>query len=115
MPFARGVPSHDTLNDIMNALPADLFGACFTAWVEGLRDGDPEIVAIDGKTSRRARSGDAHPLHLVSAWASRQCLVLGQEPIGSKGGEIKAIPLLLERLELKGALVTSDAVGCQLR
>jgi len=113
LPFARGVPSHDTLNDLMNALPSDLFTACFTAWVEGLRDGDPEIVAIDGKTSRRARTGDAHPLHLVSAWASRQRLVLGQEPIGTKGGEIKAIPLLLERLELKGALVTIDAAGCQ--
>ena len=112
-PFGRGIPSHDTLNDVMNALPARLFSECFTAWVESLRDSGPDIVAIDGKTSRRARAGAAHPLHLVSAWASRQRLVLGQEAVARKGNEITAIPLLLERLELTGALVTIDAVGCQ--
>jgi predicted transposase YbfD/YdcC len=113
LPFERGVPSHDTLNDVMNALPATLFAECFTAWVERLRESEPDIVAIDGKTSRRARAGTAHPLHLVSAWASRQRLVLGQEAVARKGNEITAIPLLLERLELTGALVTIDAVGCQ--
>lgn len=113
LPFEKGIPSHDTLNDVMNALPAELFSACFTAWVEALRTGDPEIVAIDGKTSRRARRGDGPALHLVSAWASRQRLVLGQEAVGGKGNEITAIPRLLERLELTGALVTIDAIGCQ--
>jgi predicted transposase YbfD/YdcC len=97
----------------MNVLPAGLFAEAFTAWVEALRDTEPDIVAIDGKTSRRARAGDAHPLHLVSAWASRQRLVLGQQAVAAKGNEITAIPLLLERLELAGALVTIDAVGCQ--
>lgn len=72
LPFKYGVPSHDTLNDMMNALPAALFSDCFTAWVAGLRDGDTDIVAIDGKTSRRARNGDEAPLHTVSAWARRQ-------------------------------------------
>lgn len=113
LPFARGIPSHDTLNDVMNALPADLFSECFMAWVSELRQADPDIVAIDGKTSRRARRGDTPPLHLVSAWASRQRLVLGQEAVGGKGNEITAIPRLLERLELTGALVTIDAIGCQ--
>jgi predicted transposase YbfD/YdcC len=113
LPFARGIPSHDTLNDVMNALPAGLFAEAFTAWAEGLRESAPDIVAIDGKTSRRARAGDDHPLHLVSAWASRQRLVLGQEAAANKGNEITAIPLLLERLELTGALVTIDAIGCQ--
>ena len=113
LPFERGVPSHDTLNDVMNALPPALFAECFTAWVEGLRDDDSDIVAIDGKTSRRARRGDAHPLHVVSAWAARQRLVLGQEAVAAKSNEIVAIPLLLERLELTGALVTIDAMGCQ--
>ena len=112
-PFARGVPSHDTLTDVMNALPATLFAECFTAWVESLRAAEPDIVAIDGKTSRRARRGDGPALHLVSAWASRQRLVLGQEAVGGKGNEITAIPLLLARLELTGALVTIDAIGCQ--
>ena len=115
LPFRRGIPSHDTLNDVINALDPDLFGACFTAWVEGLREDEPDIVAIDGKTSRRARRGDDHPLHVVSAWATRQRLVLGQQAVGSKSNEIIAIPLLLERLHLVGALVTIDAMGCQTR
>ena len=54
--FERGIPSHDTLNDVMNALPADLFSECFISWVSALREGAPDIVAIDGKTSRRARA-----------------------------------------------------------
>jgi predicted transposase YbfD/YdcC len=115
LPFRRGIPSHDTLNDVINALDPDLFGACFIAWVEGLREDEPDIVAVDGKTSRRARRGEAHPLPVVSAWATRQRLVLGQQAIGSKSNEIIAIPLLLERLHLAGALVTLDAMGCQTR
>jgi len=80
-----------------------------------LRDSAPEIIAIDGKTSRRthARGKGRAPLHLVSAWAARQRLVLGQEAIDDKSNEIIAIPLLLERLELTGALVTIDAMGTQ--
>jgi predicted transposase YbfD/YdcC len=113
LPYARGIPSHDTLNDVMNALDARLFSECFTNWVESLRVDEPDIVAIDGKTSRRARRGEAHPLHLVSAWATKQRLVLGQEATAAKSNEITAIPLLLERLELTGALVTIDAMGCQ--
>lgn len=113
LPFERGIASHDTLNDVMNALPGALFGECFTAWVEGLRESAPDIVAIDGKTSRRSRRGDVPVLHLVSAWAARQRLVLGQQAVAQKSNEIKAIPLLLERLELTGALVTIDAIGCQ--
>lgn len=115
LPFRRGIPSHDTLNDVINALDPDLFTACFTAWVEGLREDEPDIVAIDGKTSRRARRGDDHPLHVVSAWATRQRLVLGQQAVGQKSNEIIAIPMLLERLHLAGALVTIDAMGCQTR
>jgi predicted transposase YbfD/YdcC len=115
LPFAGGIPSHDTLNDVINALPAESFQACFAAWVEGLRDHDAEIVAIDGKTSRRShnRGKGQNPLHLVSAWASRQRLVLGQQACGEKSNEITVIPALLERLELTGALVTIDAMGCQ--
>lgn len=113
LPFARGVPSHDTLCDVLNALDAATFSACFTAWVASLADTAPEIVAIDGKTSRRAHGVEAHPLHVVSAWASRQRLVLGQQATAIKSNEIIAIPLLLERLELTGALVTIDAMGCQ--
>lgn len=115
LPYERGVASHDTLNDVMNALPAGLFAECFTGWVEGLREEAPDIVAIDGKTSRRTRAKGSDPLHLVSAWASRQRLVLGQEAVTEKSNEIIAIPRLLERLELAGALVTIDAMGCQTK
>jgi predicted transposase YbfD/YdcC len=83
--------------------------------VEGLRETEPDLIAIDGKTSRRshARSKGRDPLHLVSAWATRQRLVLGQEAVSGKSNEIVAIPLLLERLALEGALVTIDAIGAQ--
>ena len=114
LPFIHGIPSHDTLNDVMNALDGDLFAAAFTSWVDGLREAEPDIVAIDGKTSRRAHGG-GHPLHMVSAWATRQRLVLGQEATDAKSNEISAIPLLLERLQLTGALVTIDAMGTQTR
>jgi predicted transposase YbfD/YdcC len=99
----------------MRALDPALFKACFASWVEGLREAEPDIVAIDGKTARRthARRRGREPLHLVSAWASRQRLVLGQEAVPGQANEITAIPLLLERLALTGALVTIDAIGCQ--
>src|SRR4051812_9008242 len=117
LPFKDGLPSHDTLNDVINALDPALFKTCFVAWVEELRDAEPDIVAIDGKTSRRTynRRKGREPLHLVSAWAARQRLVLGQEATDAKSNEITAIPLLLERLALTGALVTLDAMGCQTK
>ena len=115
-PYERGLPAHDTLNDVLNALAPDVFQACFSRWVESLREDEPDIVAIDGKTSRRAhaRAKGRAPLHMVSAWAARQRLVLGQEAIEEKSNEIHAIPALLQRLELKGALVTIDAMGTQI-
>ena len=113
LPFADGIPSHDTLNDVLNGVDGELFAACFSEWVAGLREAEPDIVAIDGKTSRRthARAKGRNPLHLVSAWASRQRLVLGQQVCEAKSNEITAIPLLLDRLALTGALVTIDAMG----
>lgn len=115
LPYERGLPAHDTLNDVVNALDAELFKSCFAGWVETLRDRAPDIIAIDGKTSRRthARHKGREPLHLVSAWASRQRIVLGQEAVDEKSNEIVAIPILLERQELMGALVTIDAMGTQ--
>lgn len=114
-PFAEGIASHDTLNDVFNALDGDQFQACFVAWVEGLRETEDEIIAIDGKTSRRTgdRRNGRDPLHLVSAWASGQRLVLGQQAVAEASNEIVAIPALLEKLAIGGALVTIDAIGCQ--
>ena len=123
LPFASGIPSHDTLNDIMNAIDGELFAACFTRWVLSLAGSaasaemGPEVVAVDGKTSRRThdRAQDRRLLHLVSAWATRQRLVLGQQACAAKSNEITAIPLLLDRLAIRGALITIDAMGCQTR
>ena len=102
-------------DDIIAAIDPEMFKTCFLAWVEGLRDDMPDVIAIDGKTSRRshARSKGRMPLHTVSAWATRQRLVLGQEAVAEKSNEIVAIPLLLQRLDLNGALVTIDAMGTQ--
>ena len=117
-PFRHGIPSHDALNDVFNMLDAEQSQSCFVGWVAGLRESDPEepeLIALDGKTSRRSgdrRKGRA-PLHLVSAWASRQRLVLGQEAVDEASNEILAIPALLEKLALAGALVSIDAIGCQ--
>lgn len=121
-PYARGIPSHDTLCDVIAAIDPELFKTCFLSWVEDLRADTitadttaPNAIAIDGKTSRRshARSKGRLPLHTVSAWATRQRLVLGQEAVAEKSNEITAIPLLLQRLDLTGALVTIDAMGTQ--
>jgi predicted transposase YbfD/YdcC len=115
LPYERRMPSHDTLCDVIAAIDPELFKSCFLAWVEDLRDDTPDVIAIDGKTSRRShdRRKGRMPLHTVSAWATRQRLVLGQEAVWEKSNEITAIPLLLRRLELKGALVTIDAMGTQ--
>lgn len=115
LPYERGIPSHDTLCDVIAALDPALFKSCFLAWADGLRDNTPDLIAIDGKTSRRShdRRKGRLPLHTVSAWAARQRLVLGQEAVSEKSNEITAIPLLLRRLELTGALVTIDAMGTQ--
>lgn len=113
--YDHGIPSHDTLCDVIAAIDPEMFKTCFLAWVEDLRADTPDMIAIDGKTSRRshARSKGRLPLHTVSAWATRQRLVLGQEAVAEKSNEITAIPLLLQRLELTGALVTIDAMGTQ--
>jgi len=114
-PYKRSIPSHDTLCDVIAAIDTELFKICFLAWADGLREDVPEVIAIDGKTSRRShdRRKGRLPLHTVSAWAAGQRLVLGQEAVAEKSNEITAIPLLLRRLELRGALVTIDAMGTQ--
>ena len=111
--FPDEIPSHDALGDVLNAIDPELFEQCFMDWIGGLRDGDPDILAIDGKTSRRThdRAKGRTPLPLVSAWATRLRLVLGQQAMAEKSNEITAIPLLLDRLMLKGSTVTIDAMG----
>jgi len=114
-PFADGTPSHDQLGDIFAVLDAEQFQRCFIAWVASLTGLGPDIIAVDGKTLRRAYQGGGAqaPIHMVSAWSARQNLVLGQAKVADKSNEIIAIPRLLELLTIKGATVTIDAMGCQ--
>src|SRR5450631_1668874 len=116
-PYAHGIPSHDTMCDVFAAIDPDLFKVCFRDWVKDLRDGAPELIAIDGKTSRRSHdhARGRKPLHMVSAWATGQRIVLGQRACEEKSNEITAIPLLLKNLDLKRALVTIDAMGTQTK
>ena len=113
-PFLRETPPHDRLGEIFAALDAERFQQCFVAWVAAQTGIAAEVIAIDGKTSRRAfaKKGDA-PVHIVSAFAARQRLVLGQIKVAEKSNEIIAIPKLLDMLVIEGAIITIDAMGCQ--
>jgi predicted transposase YbfD/YdcC len=99
---------------VMNRIDPDLFMACFSSWVAECWPHKLNLVAIDGKTSRRShnRKTGQKALHLVSAFATNSRLVLGQEAVYEKSNEITAIPALVERLDLEGALVSIDAMGC---
>ncbi len=118
LPYERGVPSGRWLTLFMNRINPALFQDCFAAWVREAWPDRPELVAIDGKTSRRShdRGTVQPPLHLVSAFATTSRLVLGQEAVADKANELAAIPPLLERLGadggLKGAVVSIDAIAC---
>lgn len=113
--FEHGIASHDTFSDVFNALDPEGFKAAFIAWTAALQQDIREIVAVDGKTLRRSfdRGAGHGPIHMISAWAAGQRLVLGQLAVGAKENEITAIPELLALLSLKGAIVTIDAIGCQ--
>ena len=115
LPFENGTPSHDQLGLIFGALDAQAFQTCFIAWTQASSGAIAGVVAIDGKTVRRSfdRAGNKGAIHLVSAWSSRQKLVLGARAVDEKSNEITAIPELLDLLAIKGAIVTIDAMGCQ--
>jgi predicted transposase YbfD/YdcC len=110
-----GIPSHDTFGRVFALLdPAELV-ACIGQWLDDVGREIGKHIAIDGKTLRGSgdKAAGRNPLHLVSAWASETRLTLGQIAVDEKSNEITAIPLLLELLDLKGATVTLDAMGCQ--
>jgi predicted transposase YbfD/YdcC len=112
----NGIPSHDTLERVFDRLDPQAFQACFRLWVQALAQAlDLGHIAIDGKALRHSGNTPKGwaPLHVVSAWATRCHLTLGQVTVDDKSNEITAIPRLLELLDLKGALVTIDAMGCQ--
>jgi predicted transposase YbfD/YdcC len=110
----NGIPSHDTFRRVFMLIDPDAFEACFARWARSLAGkAEREVGAVDGKTVRRSasRRHDHGPLHLVSAWASDQGLVLGQREVDGKSNEITAVPELLDTLHLDGCIVTLDAMG----
>jgi predicted transposase YbfD/YdcC len=118
LPYHHGVPGDRWLRMLMNRIDPTLFAECFRSWATARRPGAPDLVAIDGKTSRGShdRGNGRAALHLVSAFATRERLVLGQEAVAEGSCEQETIPLLLERLaasgSLDGALVSIDAIAC---
>ena len=110
----NGVPSHHTFERVFNKLEPRSFQCCCLAWLRAVADVlDLGHIAIDGKTLCGSAGSKWGPLHLVSAWATEANLTLGQVAVEGKSNEIKAIPPLLELLDIQGALVTIDAMGCQ--
>ena len=112
----NGIPSHDTFGRVFARLDPEQFERCFVNWVRAIFEvTEGEVVAVDGKTLRRSKDGTLgkDAIHMVSAWASENRLTLAQKKVDDKSNEITAIPALLNLLELKGCIVTTDALGCQ--
>jgi predicted transposase YbfD/YdcC len=112
----HGIPSHDTINRVFQMLNPHRFEHCFIAWAQGLKeDGVMKRIAIDGKTVRGSKDNFHHrsPLHAVHAWSVENGLCLGQMECGEKSNEITVIPQILDLLEIKGSIVSIDAMGTQ--
>lgn len=114
LPYANGSPSDDTLRRFYRALHPKQFQECFVSWMKRFQiETSQGVIAIDGKTSRRTHDGEKKALHLVSAFASEARLVLAQQKVSDHSNEITAIPEILKWLEIRGSLVSIDAMGCQ--
>jgi predicted transposase YbfD/YdcC len=112
----NGIPSHDTFGRVFGRIDPEAFQCSFINWVQAISDiTQGQVVAIDGKKLRRSheRGVGKDAIHMISAWAAANHLVLGQLKVDSKSNEITAIPALLQLLEIKGCIVTIDAIGCQ--
>ena len=113
-PYEHGCASDDTFRRFFRALAPDSFQECFVAWMKRFQiELSKGVIALDGKTSRRTFDGDGNPLHLVSAFASEARMVLAQQKVPTKSNEITALKEILNWLDLRGSVVTIDAMGCQ--
>lgn len=115
--LSSGIPSHDRFNAIFAAINPAEFEKCLLSWITALHEiTDGQVIAIDGKTLRRSfdASSSKAAIHMVSAWATANHISLGQVVVDAKSNEITAIPKLLELIDISGALVTIDAMGCQI-
>lgn len=114
-PFKNGIPSKNTFARVMSAINPIQFKECFLEWVKQIQIDFQDVIAIDGKSIRGSydHAKNQSAVHLISAFATSLKLILAQEKVSEKSNEITAIPKLLEILEIKGAIVTIDAVGCQ--
>ncbi len=116
LPYKHGTASDDTLRRFFRALAPEKFEGCFVDWIKSLQlKLSKAIVAIDGKESRHSFDGENRAMHMVSAFASELGIVLGQQKVDGKSNEITAIPQLLDLLDVEGATVTIDAMGCQTK
>lgn len=116
LPYESGIPADDTIARLMRRLDTKQFQSCFVNWMQAvLKVTEGDVIAIDGKRVRRSYDANASKsaIHMVSAWSSANGVVLGQEKTAEKSNEITAIPKLLDVLELKGCIVSIDAMGCQ--
>lgn len=112
--LANGIPSHNTFGRVFAMLDGAVFQQCFIRWVEQVFTiSEHQVVSIDGKTLRGSKKAGKAAIHMVSAWASANGIVLGQVKVDEKSNEITAIPELLALLDVRGCLVTIDALGCQ--
>jgi predicted transposase YbfD/YdcC len=114
--LTHGIPSHDTFGRVFALLEPSSLQQAFASWMQALADLRQDIVALDGKTLRRSldRADGKGPIHIVNAWSSANALVLAQFKVDAKTNEITALPALLRMLNLTGAVVTIDAMGCQV-
>ena len=114
--YGNGIPSDDTFRRFYRNIDPDEFEKLFRKWVDGIaKKADVKVIAIDGKSSRRSFDEDTKMLHVISAFATEARIVLGQEKVSKKSNEITAIPEMLKWLDVKGHIVTIDAMGCQFK
>lgn len=110
------IQAHATFGDVFATIDSKQFNECFTYWVSSLANlTEGEVIVIDGKCLRRSidRASKKSSIHMVSVWAQRNSLVLGQVKVDDKSNEITAIPKLLSRLDIAGTVITIDSMGCQ--